>query len=72
MSTSSHSSRRGSHCGRILVIATHAFTQLARMKVFYFLAIFAVLAIVSNFLDWSQLAGPEAVGVNVLLSLIHI
>ena len=69
MSTSSHSSRRGSHCGRILVIATHAFTQLARMKVFYFLAIFAVLAIVSNFLDWSQLAGPEAVGVNVLRTI---
>jgi ABC-type transport system involved in multi-copper enzyme maturation permease subunit len=69
MNTSSKSPRLGSHCGRILVIATHAFTQLVRMKVFYFLAIFAVIAIVSNFLDWSQLAGPEAVGANVLRTI---
>lgn len=57
---------QGSHTGRIFVIATHAFTQLARMKVFYFLAIFAVLAIASNFFDLPQHEGPESVGANVL------
>lgn len=66
MSTANHSPSRCSHCRRILVIATHAFTQLARMKVFYFMAIFAVIAIASNFFDLPQLAGPEAVGANVL------
>jgi len=60
---------RGSHCGRTLVIATHTFTQLARMKVFYFLAIFAVIIIASNFLDWQQLQGPEAAGANALASI---
>jgi hypothetical protein len=69
MNTSSHTLRKGSHCDRILVIATHAFTQLARMKVFYFLAIFAVLAIASNFFDLPQHAGPESVGANVLSSI---
>ena len=58
--------QQGSHAGRIFVIATHAFTQLARMKVFYFLAIFAVLAIASNFFDLPQHEGPESVGANVL------
>ena len=60
---------RGSHCGRTLVIATHTFTQLARMKVFYFLAIFALIAIASNFFDLPQHLGPESVGVNVLSSI---
>ena len=60
---------RGSHCSRILIIATHAFTQLARMKVFYFLAIFAVIAIASNFFDLPQHEGPESVGANVLSSI---
>ncbi len=69
MSTIPHPSPPGSHLGRIWVIATHAFTQLARMKVFYFLAIFAVLAIASNFFDLPQHEGPEAVGVNVLHSI---
>ena len=59
-------SNRGSHCGRIAVIATHAFTQLVRMKVFYFLAVFAVITIGSNFFDLPQHAGPEAAGTNVL------
>ena len=40
MSTATAS--RGSHIGRILVIAKHAFTQLVRMKVFYFLAVFVL------------------------------
>ncbi len=60
---------RGSHVGRIIVIARHAFTQLVRMKVFYFLAVFAVIAICSNFFDLPQHEGPESVGVNVLRSI---
>jgi ABC-type transport system involved in multi-copper enzyme maturation permease subunit len=44
----------------------HTFTQLVRMKVFYFLAVFAVIALASNFLDLPQHDGPEAVGSNVL------
>jgi hypothetical protein len=60
---------RGSHIGRIIVIARHAFTQLVRMKVFYFLAVFAVIAICSNFFDLPQHEGPEAVGLNVLRSI---
>ena len=69
MTPAIHSPHRGSHCSRILVIATHAFTQLARMKVFYFLAIFAVIAIASNFFDLPQHQGPESVGANVLSSI---
>jgi ABC-2 type transport system permease protein len=60
---------RGSHVSRIGVIALHAFTQLVRMKVFYFLAVFAVIAIASNFFDLPQHEGPESVGVNVLRSI---
>ncbi|RYD63125.1 MAG: hypothetical protein EOP83_12925 [Verrucomicrobiaceae bacterium] len=60
---------RGSHIGRILVIARHAFTQLVRMKVFYFLAVFGVIAIASNFFDLPQHEGPESIGVNVLRSI---
>jgi ABC-2 type transport system permease protein len=60
---------KGSHLGRITVIAGHAFTQLVRMKVFYFLAVFAVIAIASNFFDLPQHEGPESVGVNVLRSI---
>ncbi len=60
---------RGSHVSRILVIAMHAFTQLVRMKVFYFLAVFAVIAIASNFFDLPQHAGPESAGINVLRSI---
>ena len=60
---------KGSHLGRISVIALHAFTQLVRMKVFYFLAVFAVIAIASNFFDLPQHEGPESVGVNVLRSI---
>ena len=62
-------STKGSHASRILVIARHAFTQLVRMKVFYFLAVFAVILIASNFFDLTQHEGPESVGINVLLSI---
>ena len=37
--------------GRILVIANHTFTQLVRMKVFYFLAVFALLMIAASFFE---------------------
>jgi ABC-2 type transport system permease protein len=67
MSTATHS--QGSHTGRILVIALHAFTQLVRMKVFYFLAVFGVIAIASNFFDLPQHEGPESAGINVLRSI---
>ncbi len=66
---SHHEKHRTSHCGRTLVIASHTFTQLVRMKVFYFLLVFAVIAIASNFFDMPQHAGPEALGVNVLRSI---
>lgn len=69
MSTPTATASRGSHIGRILVIARHAFTQLVRMKVFYFLAVFAVIAIASNFFDLPQHEGPESVGINVLRSI---
>ncbi len=62
-------SYRASHLGRIWVIARHAFTQLVRMKVFYFLAVFAVIAIGSNFFELPQHEGPESLGVNVLHSI---
>lgn len=69
MSNATHIPQKGSHTSRILTIATHAFTQLARMKVFYFLAIFAVIAIGSNFFELPQHQGPEAVGAHVLTSI---
>jgi hypothetical protein len=69
MSTTAATASRGSHISRILVIARHAFTQLVRMKVFYFLAVFAVIAIGSNFFDLPQHEGPESIGVNVLRSI---
>ena len=55
-----------SHTSRIGVIAFHAFTQLVRMKVFYFLAFFALIPIVSNFFNLPQHEGPEAAGIHVL------
>lgn len=62
-------SDRASHCGRTLVIASHTFTQLVRMKVFYFLLVFAVIIIASNFFNMPQHAGPEAAGANILRSI---
>jgi hypothetical protein len=69
MSTPTSRPAQGSHTGRILTLATHAFTQLVRMKVFYFLAVFAVIAIASNFFNLPQHAGPEAAGSAVLRSI---
>lgn len=41
---------------RIMVIASHTFTHLVRMKVFYFLAIFAILMLVASYFEmpWSR------------------
>jgi ABC-2 type transport system permease protein len=64
--TPSASGLRGGHLSRICVIAMHAFTQLVRMKVFYFMAVFALIAILSNFFDLPQHAGPESSGISVL------
>lgn len=54
------------HFNRTAVIAHHTFTQLVRMKVFYFLAFFAVIVIGSNFFNLPQHAGPESIGTHVL------
>lgn len=69
MSSTTAKVSRGSHLSRIWVIARHTFTQLVRMKVFYFLGVFAVIAIASNFFDLPQHEGPESVGLNVLRSI---
>ncbi|WAC21401.1 hypothetical protein OVA24_08375 [Luteolibacter sp. SL250] len=58
--------QRASRAARIRVIAMHTFTQLVRMKVFYFLAVFAVIALASNFFNLPQHSGPEAADTNVL------
>ena len=55
--------------GRISVIAGNTFTQLARMKVFYFLAIFAGIVIVSNLLVVPNLQGSESIAENELRML---
>ena len=54
---------------RVAVIARHTFTQLARMKVFYFLGVFAVITLASNFFDLPQHMGPESDGAAVLRSI---
>lgn len=57
------------HAARIAVIAFHSFTQLVRMKVFYFLAFFALILIASNFFNLPQHEGPEAAGIDVLRAI---
>jgi hypothetical protein len=54
---------------RITVLAYHTFTQLVRMKVFYFLGAFAVILIAANFLRLPTHAAPEATGVQLLYSI---
>jgi hypothetical protein len=51
---------------RVAVLAMNTFTQLVRMKVFYFLMIFAFIAMASQFFDLPQYNGPEAVGTGEL------
>jgi ABC-2 type transport system permease protein len=50
---------------RISVIAGHTFTQLVRMKVFYFLVVFAVIVLGSQFVDMSTLGAVTAVEQNL-------
>lgn len=50
---------------RISVIAGHTFTQLVRMKVFYFLVIFAALLLGMQFIDMSELGAVSAVDQNI-------
>jgi ABC-2 type transport system permease protein len=47
---------------RISVIASHTFTQLVRMKVFYFLGVFAVLMLAASFFEmpWSRVTEDSA------------
>ncbi len=47
---------------RISVIAGHTFTQLVRMKVFYFLLVFVMLMLVASFFDmpWSRVTEDSA------------
>jgi ABC-2 type transport system permease protein len=54
MSESAPKRYKASRLGRISVIALHAFTQLVRMKVFYFLIVFAVITLGSNFFELPQ------------------
>jgi hypothetical protein len=70
MSTTASSSR-WLKPDRIGVIAGHTFTQLVRMKVFYFMAFFAVIVIASNFLKTflPYMNGPEAIAENELRML---
>ncbi len=50
---------------RIAVIAGHTFTQLVRMKVFYFLVVFGVIVLASQFIDMSTLGAVKAVEQNL-------
>lgn len=47
---------------RILIIAANTFTQLMRMKVFYFLLVFVLVAIAVNFVELPHTIGPENFG----------
>lgn len=60
------------HLQRTLVLGRHTFTQLVRMKVYYFVAIFALLAIGSNSLDLVTTSGPEFVGAEVLFAIKNV
>jgi hypothetical protein len=68
-SQNSKTSNRWLQPRRVTVIAMHTFTQLVRMKVFYFLSVFALIVIAANFLDLPQFNGPEAIGVGELQML---
>jgi len=54
---------------RVMILAGNTFTQLVRMKIFYFLLIFIVIAIVLNFFRLPHTVAPESVGAEVLRSL---
>ncbi|MFD2157839.1 ABC transporter permease subunit [Rubritalea tangerina] len=50
---------------RVMVIAGHTFTQLVRMKVFYFLVVFALIVLGIQFVDMSMLGAVSAVEQNL-------
>lgn len=54
---------------RIGVIVMHTFTQLVRMKVFYFLGVFAVILLASNLFNIQTLDRPDLEGTDVLRSI---
>ncbi len=54
---------------RIGVITMHTFTQLVRMKVFYFLGVFAVILLGSNLFEIQDLGRPDLEGSDVLRSI---
>lgn len=54
---------------RTLIIAGSTFTQLMRMKVFYFLLVFILLTIGINFFELPHTMGPESVGADKLIHL---
>ncbi len=54
---------------RIGVLALHTFTHLVRMKVFYFLAFFAVILLASNLFDLQGLGRPDLDGAHVLQTI---
>lgn len=60
----------GSHGGRVLAITMNTFTQLVRMKVFYFLVVFALIMLGSNFFDLPQHGLPETFGFSVLRAVM--
>jgi hypothetical protein len=66
---SRNTSHRPLNPGRIGVLAYHTFTQLMRMKVFYFLALFAVIVIAANSLELPTHSAPEFRGVDVLYAI---
>src|SRR5690606_10988283 len=59
MTDGTQASNRPLNPRRIGVIAFHTFTQLVRMKVFYFLAFFALILLGSNLFDIQGLGRPE-------------
>ncbi|MGJ8672053.1 ABC transporter permease [Rubritalea sp.] len=50
---------------RIGVIAGHTFTQLVRMKVFYFLVVFVLILLGLQFIDMRELGAVDAVDQNL-------
>lgn len=54
---------------RIGVIVLNTFTQLVRMKVFYFMAFFAVILLGSNLLNIQNLGQPDMEGMDVLRNI---
>ena len=54
---------------RIGVIVMHTFTQLVRMKVFYFLGVFAVILLASNLFNIQGIDRPDLEGTDVLRSI---